>query len=77
MLIHDTMRILMAEPKATLANWRNAPHNRWAFHHVRELVPSADIPEDPRTVRALPEAPADFAQFRPFIEAMRKRLAHA
>ena len=44
---------------------------------MRELVPSADIPEDPRTVRALPEAPADFAQFRPFIEAMRKRLAHA
>jgi len=23
----------MAESKATLANWRAAPHNRWAFHH--------------------------------------------
>jgi hypothetical protein len=28
--------------RATLANWRVAPYNRWAFHHVRELVPSAD-----------------------------------
>jgi CubicO group peptidase (beta-lactamase class C family) len=29
--------------QATLANWRTAPFNRWAFHHVRELIPSADI----------------------------------
>lgn len=29
--------------QATLANWRTAPFNRWAFHHVRELVPSAEI----------------------------------
>jgi hypothetical protein len=25
-------------PQATLANWREAPYNRWAFHHVRELA---------------------------------------
>jgi CubicO group peptidase (beta-lactamase class C family) len=29
--------------QVTLANWRTAPFNRWAFHHVRELIPSADI----------------------------------
>lgn len=29
--------------QVTLANWRTAPYNRWAFHHVRELVPSAEI----------------------------------
>ena len=29
---------------ATLANWRTAPYNRWAFHHVRELVPTAAVP---------------------------------
>jgi CubicO group peptidase (beta-lactamase class C family) len=40
-------------PQVTLANWREAPHNRWAFHHVRELIPSADIAHDPRRVRAL------------------------
>ena len=39
---------------ATLANWRVAPHNRWAFHHVRELIPSADIASDPRRIRDLP-----------------------
>ena len=49
----------MAEPKATLANWRTAPHNRWAFHHVRELVPSADIPNDRRRVRELAARPAE------------------
>jgi CubicO group peptidase (beta-lactamase class C family) len=42
--------------QVTLANWRTAPFNRWAFHHVRELVPSADIPNDPRAARPLPVA---------------------
>lgn len=37
--------------QVTLANWRSAPFNRWAFHHVRELIPSADIPNDPRRIR--------------------------
>ena len=41
-------------PQATLANWRVAPYNRWAFHHVRNLIPSADIAHDPRHVRELP-----------------------
>jgi CubicO group peptidase (beta-lactamase class C family) len=39
--------------QVTLANWRTAPFNRWAFHHVRELVPSADIPNDPAKIRPL------------------------
>jgi CubicO group peptidase (beta-lactamase class C family) len=50
--------------QVTLANWRTAPFNRWAFHHVRELVPSADIPDDPRAIRALPAEPLDFKQLR-------------
>ena len=33
--------------QVTLANWRTAPFNAWAFHHVREIVPSADIANDP------------------------------
>jgi CubicO group peptidase (beta-lactamase class C family) len=45
--------------QVTLANWRTAPFNRWAFHHVRELIPSADIPNDPAKLRALPSARAD------------------
>lgn len=26
-----------------LANWRQPPHNRWAFHHVREIIPTQPI----------------------------------
>ncbi len=29
--------------QVTLANWRSSPFNLWAFHHVREIVPTADI----------------------------------
>lgn len=49
----------MNRDQTTLANWRTAPHNRWAFHHVRELIPTADIPNDPRAVRHLPESFVD------------------
>jgi hypothetical protein len=31
------------EESVTLANWRQPPFNRWAFQHVREIVPSAEI----------------------------------
>lgn len=43
-----------ARSDVTLENWRNHPYNRWAFQHVGELVPSAEIaaPTD------APEAPA-------------------
>jgi CubicO group peptidase (beta-lactamase class C family) len=36
-----------AQSQVTLANWRMAPFNKWGFHHVREIVPSADIPPAP------------------------------
>ncbi len=26
-----------------LSNWRTTPHSRWAFHHARELLPTAEI----------------------------------
>lgn len=42
---------------ATLANWRTSPHSRWAFHHVRELIPTADIPNDRQRVRELASQP--------------------
>jgi CubicO group peptidase (beta-lactamase class C family) len=48
-----------ADAQVTLANWRQAPFNRWAFHHVRELVPSADIINDPRAVHQWPTEPRD------------------
>lgn len=44
-----------------LANWRTAPFNRWAFHHVRELLPTATIANDARTARPLETARPDLA----------------
>ena len=43
-----------ANGQVTLANWRQAPFSRWAFHHVRELVPSAEIGNDPDDVHEWP-----------------------
>src|SRR5262245_6083557 len=47
------------EGQVTLANWRTWPYSRWAFHHVREIIPSADIPNDPAVALELPSAPIE------------------
>jgi hypothetical protein len=62
----DLMKGFSPSPEAqvTLANWRTAPFNRWAFQHVREIVPSADIAHDPSNVRSLPTAPMDIDGLR-------------
>ncbi len=39
------------EAQATLANWRQPPFNRWAFRHVREIVPSALVARGGRRLR--------------------------
>jgi hypothetical protein len=49
------------DAQVTLANWRKPPWLRWSFQHVRELVPSADIPNAPGGARALPRALADLS----------------
>ena len=41
----------------TLANWRQAPWNCWAFHHVQEFLPVARIAHDPARISALSQAP--------------------
>ena len=47
-----------ADEQVTLANWRVAPFSRWGFHHVREIIPTADIPNHPADVMPLPSAHA-------------------
>ena len=47
--------------QVTLANWRTPPFNTWAFQHVRELIATADIPNAPDDVRALPAEPHDLS----------------
>jgi len=41
------------EGQVTLSNWRTAPFNSWAFHHVGEIIPSAPICNDPLSIQNL------------------------
>src|SRR4051794_2678594 len=43
--------------RATHADWLTAPANRWAFRHVREILPTARVRRG-TVVRELPAAPA-------------------
>ena len=47
------------ENLVTLANWQDPPWNRWAFQHVRELVPSAVIRSGATPASQLPRDEAD------------------
>jgi CubicO group peptidase (beta-lactamase class C family) len=49
--------------QVTLANWRTAPYIKWAFQHVREIVPSADIANSPDGVWQLDSEPRDLSAF--------------
>jgi CubicO group peptidase (beta-lactamase class C family) len=54
-------------PQVTLDNWQDPPFNRWAFRHMRELIPSHPIPAGaegipgpaplPAASRPLPDPP--------------------
>jgi CubicO group peptidase (beta-lactamase class C family) len=45
----DELRLMVGSPPftaqrlVTLENWQRPPYNRWAFQHVRELIPTAAI----------------------------------
>jgi CubicO group peptidase (beta-lactamase class C family) len=43
--------------QATLANWQDPPFNRWAFQHMREIIPTQAIPAG--AARPLPERPVE------------------
>ena len=46
---------LRRDATATAANWQDPPFNRWAFWHVRELLPTHPVPRGEGPVRALPD----------------------
>jgi CubicO group peptidase (beta-lactamase class C family) len=50
-----------SEDQVTLANWREAPFSRWAFQHVRELIPTAAVAGGGSDVWTLEEARRDLA----------------
>ena len=47
--------------QVTLANWRTGPFTHWAFHHVREIVPTAEIANSPHNVWEFDDAFGDFS----------------
>ncbi len=49
------------ESRVTLANWQDPPFNRWAFQHVRELIPTARIARGDGPVWRLPRAERDLS----------------
>ena len=49
--------------QVTLANWSDPPFNRWAFQHIRELIPTAPIGR-PARARPLPRAERDLLGLR-------------
>ena len=53
-----------ADRLVTLANWQDPPFNRWAFQHVRDLVPTARIARGEGPVWRLPRAERDLDALR-------------
>src|SRR5262245_44207995 len=53
-------RSAMNRNDTQLGNWRQAPNNRWAFNHLREVVPTARI-AGARTPRRLPRRTGDLS----------------
>ncbi len=50
----------LRRPASTSAtNWQDAPFNRWAFWHVREVLPTHRVSRGDGPVRALPDHIAD------------------
>ena len=45
---------------AKLDNWRTTPHSKWAFHHVREIIPSADIQNSCKNIAHLSDNTKSF-----------------
>jgi CubicO group peptidase (beta-lactamase class C family) len=48
----------------TLSNWQDPPFNRWAFQHIRELIPSARISRGVGRPSRLPRAERDITGLR-------------
>jgi CubicO group peptidase (beta-lactamase class C family) len=46
--------IPVAAPRWSLTDWQTGPTNRWTFHHLREVVPTAQVFRGNRRARPLP-----------------------
>ena len=52
------------ESLVTLENWQRPPYNRWAFQHVRELIPTVRISRGDDPAWELPRAERDVESIR-------------
>jgi len=52
------------ESLVTLGNWQEPPFNRWAFQHIRELMPTVRIRRGDGRPRPLPRAERDLSGLR-------------
>ena len=50
---YDEEKNLDTLTPSTLENWRKFPNSKWAFHHVREIIPSAEICNNPLDILSL------------------------
>ncbi len=50
-----------AASQVTLGNWQDPPFNRWAFQHIRELIPTARISRGPGRPLRLARAEQDIS----------------
>jgi hypothetical protein len=50
---------LRRDASVSAAQWQDPPHNRWAFWHVRELLPTHPVPRGEGPVRVLGDETAD------------------
>ena len=57
--------------------WQFGPLNRWAYSHLREVLPTRDIPNDYRTVRPLPGVDAAASNLDLIIDGESERLSEA
>lgn len=48
-----------ADKQVTLANWQYGPYNRWAFQHVRQIIPTVPVSRGSGPVRDFEGAPQD------------------
>lgn len=70
----------LAEPRpdgVTGETWQFGPLNRWAYAHLREVLPTKDIPNDYRTVRPLPGLDSAADNITLEIEGQEESLAEA
>jgi len=52
------------QSQVTLANWQDPPFNRWAFQHVRELIPTARMSRGSGPPWRLPSDDRDISEVR-------------